>query len=180
MSSTTLTAAADPLLKPWEISKLTTFAPSGRPGSSTWSIINVTITDPNDYSNPPPLNLAAGLAVNKSTTTADCGFKWQYDNFASAYDHVEHCTAVSEGSWTFEMLEASNSSYPSPLTDFVLRFKRSVPRASRRVRGPLSWVGDARFVVGDNMRGLCSASGVCSFGLKEENTPFYINQTRLG
>jgi hypothetical protein len=65
----------------------------------------------------------------------------------------------------------SDSDYSSPTSDFVLRFTLATENET--------FLGIADFVVGENMRGLCSASGVCSFGLKEELVPFLVNQTRV-
>ena len=39
------------------------------------------------------------------------------------------------------------------------------------------FVGQAHFEIGDNMSGVCGASGVCSWGLKP-NTTVAIKQTR--
>jgi len=38
-------------------------------------------------------------------------------------------------------------------------------------------MGKQRFLGGGNMRGMCSAGGICSFALKEELAPLYANQT---
>ncbi|KAL2015338.1 hypothetical protein VTK56DRAFT_5782 [Thermocarpiscus australiensis] len=150
-------------LKPWEISRLSTFSPSERPGRTLSSVINITISDPNYL--PLPDGSPQGISIS---TDATCGAAWTSDK--PPYNQAHSCTEVPYGRWTFEMIE-TDSGYPSPTTDFVLRF--TLARAEE------SFVGTARFVVGENMRGLCSAGGVCSFGLKEEMVPFLINQTRV-
>jgi hypothetical protein len=139
-------------LKPWEISRLTTFSPSGRPGSSPWSIINITISDPND-------------AISSPTI---CSGKWTFEE--PPYDIINSCSEVPGAEWTFVMLR-SNGTGASPTMDFQLRFELNKKRES--------FEGTEKFVVGENMSGLCSASGVCSFGLKEEMTPFPIKQVRV-
>ncbi|KAK4033793.1 hypothetical protein C8A01DRAFT_49678 [Parachaetomium inaequale] len=144
-------AAATPSLNPWEISRLTTFSPSGRPGSSPWSVINVTIADPN------------GLIVSPTF----CVAKWTFEE--PPYGKVNACSDIPGGQWKFEMLE-SDSENPSPTTDFKLRFELR--------KHDETFVGTESFRVGENMSGLCSASGVCSFGLKEEKTPFLVKQVR--
>lgn len=60
----------------------------------------------------------------------------------------------------------------SPTTNFRLRFELE--------KEVCQYVGTEKFVVGENMSGICGASGVCSFGLKEENTPFLVRQQRVG
>ena len=139
-------------LQPWQISQLTTFSPSGRPGSSPWSIIDITISDPNDH----------------PVVPTNCTAKWTFEE--PPYNRIERCTEVPGAEWSFEMVK-SESEQASPTMDFVLRFTL--------VREHETYLGVAKFVIGDNMRGLCSASGVCSFGLKEEMTPFLVNQARV-
>ncbi|KAL2260336.1 hypothetical protein VTK26DRAFT_5677 [Humicola hyalothermophila] len=144
--------AADEDLQPWRISELTTSSAPDRPGSSPLSVINVTISDPNE----------------QTLVVAYCSTTWTSEE--PPYNRVEPCSEVPGGKWTFEMLE-SDSDNPSPTTDFVLRFSLA--------REDETFQGSARFAVGDNMRGLCSAGGVCLFELKEENTPFLVKQTRI-
>ncbi|KAL2129470.1 hypothetical protein VTI74DRAFT_7772 [Chaetomium olivicolor] len=146
-------AAATLSLKPWEISHLGTFSPSGRPGSSPYSVINITISDPNDA----------------SVSPATCVGKWTFEE--PPYGKINDCSDVPGGQWTFVMLE-SDGQNPSPTTDFKLRFDL---KKKKKVR----FVGVEKFVVGENLSGLCSASGVCSFGLKEEKTPFPVQQARV-
>ena len=62
------------------------------------------------------------------------------------------------------MLE-SEGAYPSPTTDFRVRFELKKE--------------DGLFAGEENMSGLCSAGGVCSFKLKEELAPFPVKQTRV-
>ncbi|KAK4149536.1 hypothetical protein C8A00DRAFT_46867 [Chaetomidium leptoderma] len=142
-------AGAAPSLQPWEISRLSTFSPSGRPAESPWSIINVTISDPNDVALP----------------VTFCATKWTFEK--PPYGIVNNCSEVAGGQWRFVMLE-SEGEHSSPTTDFRLRFELQ--------RGEETYVGTEKFVVGENLWGLCSASGVCSFGLKEEQTPFPVKQ----
>ncbi|KAK0707978.1 hypothetical protein B0H67DRAFT_495538 [Lasiosphaeris hirsuta] len=145
-------ASTEPL-KPWEVLRLTTFSPSGRPGSSPWSVINITISDQNNY--------------NVQTTTVECGAKWTTD--LPPYGQGYNCSDVPYGSWTFRMLK-SESPYSSPTQDFGLQFTL--------VQGMNVFDGSANFAIGDNLRGLCSASGVCAFQLKEEMTPFAVEYTK--
>lgn len=146
-----LAIAASPL-KPWEISRLTTFSPSGRPGSSPWSVINITISDPNEVINSPAI----------------CSGKWTFEE--PPYGIVNTCSEVPGGKWTFVMLQSEGSS-PSPTMDFKLRFEQN--------KNGISFQGMENFVIGENLSGLCSASGVCAFALKEEKTPVLVKQVRV-
>jgi hypothetical protein len=143
---------ADPDLKPWQISHLRTFSPPNREGSSPWSLINITIADPN------------GFIVNP----AICATQWTFEE--PPYDRVNACSDIPGGQWSFAMLKA-DSANPSPTTDFRVRFELK--------KGGEVFEGTGSFRVGENMSGLCSAGGVCSFGLKDENTPFSVSQTRV-
>lgn len=140
-------------LKPWEISRLGTFSPSGRPGSSPWSVINITISDPNA----------------RTVTPTICSAQWTWET--PPWDQVQACTEDPHGEWSFVMVKSADSDYPSPTTDFVLRFTLVLQGMHRQ------FLGVARFRIGENMSGLCAASGFCSFGLKEELVPFLVNQT---
>ncbi|KAK1766282.1 hypothetical protein QBC33DRAFT_620687 [Phialemonium atrogriseum] len=179
LSITSLAAGAallksrDPdALKLWEILRLSTFSPSGRPGSSPWSLINITITDPNTIpAGPTP----TGTAVFEPSTV-NCSTAW--DAGSLPYNQVVNCTEAEHGYWTFEMLEADDSDYHSPTENFNIRFTQV---RSLEVPGNTyaqTFVGTGSFRVGDNLSGVCGASGVCSFGLKDEAKPVLVNQTR--
>ena len=146
-------AAATPALKPWEITSLNTFSPSGRPGSSPWSVINITISDPSDT----------------SVSPAICVGKWTFEE--PPYGVLNNCSDVSGGRWTFTMLKSDNADSASPTTDFKLRFELKKAGAD--------FVGTGKFAVGENMSGLCSASGFCSFGLKDGLALVLVKQVRV-
>ncbi len=136
-------AAAQHTLLPWQVPKLYTFSPSGRPSSSPWYSLNATIIDP-----------------NFSNTTTECSTKWTYES--PPYKQVHNCSEAAYRKWSFEILETNSSSeYPSPTTDFGLRFLLS------RKGGREEYEGKANFKVGGNMSGLCAASGFCTWNLKE-------------
>jgi hypothetical protein len=139
--------------KPWEITHLSTFSPSGRPGSSPYSVINITISDPND----------------STVSPAICVGTWTFEELP--YGKVHACSEVPGGQWTFAMLQ-SDSDNPSPTTEFKLRFE--VQKMDQLFRGT-----EEEFLIGDNLTGLCSASGVCSFGLMEEKTPYRVSWYRV-
>lgn len=147
-----LFAISTPGLRPWELLSLNTFSPSYRPGTVQYSVITITITDPNDH---PP------------TWAVDCTAKWDFESLP--YGQMYNCSEAGDAQWSFEMLKA-DSAYSSPTQDFVLRFMLT--------RYSETFEGSARFAVGDNLRGLCSASGVCAFQLKEDHIPFPIPCTK--
>lgn len=159
-------------LAPWEVSSLSTFSPSGRPGSSPYSIVNITITDPNTIlAGPSPTGPAAFMPSTAICNTSFVGS-------APPYNQVLNCSEVQHDSWTFEMLEA-NTTYPSATTNFDVRFTRV---NNITVVGSIYsqvYVGTGHFEVGKNMAGLCGASGVCSWGLKEDERPYLVHQTRI-
>ncbi|KAK3303786.1 uncharacterized protein B0T15DRAFT_541257 [Chaetomium strumarium] len=158
----TATTTSSTPIKPWEISHLSTFSPSGRPDSSPWAVVNLTISDPNDT----------------SVSPATCVRQWNFGN-ETPYDKVIACSEVPGGKWTFVMLEADGADgvTPSPITNFGVRFE--LEKKKKKKDGGEKWVGDAKFVVGENMSGLCAASGFCSFGLKEELAPFAVRQVQV-
>lgn len=145
---------AESSLKPWEILHLSTFSPPGRPGDTQLhSNLNFTISDPND----------------STVSPTTCVAKWLYDELP--YNQTNACDVVSGGQWTFEMLESDNNRTASPTTDFKLRFELTTKDAR--------CVGMAKFTVGDNLSGMCSAGGICGFALKDEDTPFAVQQARV-
>ena len=154
---------------PWEISSLRTFSPSGRPGSSPYSILNITITDPNTTAAGPA---PRGTAIF-TPTTAVCNATYVGD--APPWGQSLNCSATSYGYWAFEMLQPAEN--PSATTNFDVRFTHV---SNVTVIGKVFtkvYVAREHFEVGKNLAGLCSASGVCSFGLKEDETPYLVNQT---
>jgi len=154
---------------PWEISSLATFSPSGRPGSSPYSILNITITDPNTTAAGPAHR---GTAVFPPTT-AVCNATFVGE--APPWGRALNCSETSYGHWSFEMLEPAEN--PSATTNFDVRFTHV---SNVTVIGQVFtkvYVAREHFEVGKNMGGICGASGVCSFGLKEEERPVLVNQT---
>ncbi|KAM7208414.1 hypothetical protein V8F20_001392 [Naviculisporaceae sp. PSN 640] len=188
-------------LASWSMTSLTTFSPSGRPGSSPWAMVNTTITEPRGYYD---------AVINKVyPSTAVCFMKWDWlSETTTPYNIKNNCTNTdlndTKSSWTFEMREVpkEESAYPSPTTYFYLWFWRTIEsddmgghdnekggrrRAAmyemneKRAVKYITYVGSARFKVapGENMEGLCSAGGICSFHLRGENTPFMVEKTRI-
>jgi hypothetical protein len=161
---------------PWEITKLYTFSPSGRPGSSPYSTINLTISDPNTiYAGSAPMT-----AILFPPNSANCST--QFTTESQPWDKVINCTEQSwaRGFWSFEMLKPTNGTfyeYASATEHFDVRFVHT-DWIDTKYNLRQVFVGRASFEVGVNMRGQCGGSGVCSWGLKTEATPVLVNQTR--
>jgi hypothetical protein len=159
----------DPLA-PWEISFVSTFNPSGGPWDSLKSVVNITITDPNTIkagSSP-----TGTVVFTPSTTICNVSFVPS----ALPYNQPFNCSETAFGYWTFEMLEADDM--PDPTTNFDVRFTHVDSVWVVASNYTQVYVGTGHFEVGKNMGGLCSASGICAWNLKEESTPYLVNQTR--
>jgi hypothetical protein len=91
----------DPL-QPWEITRLRTFSPSGRPGDSPYSTINLTIADPNEIL---AGNTDGGTTVAFPPNSANCSAQFTRDS--PPWDKTYPCAEQSwqYGSWSFEMLK---------------------------------------------------------------------------
>ncbi len=98
-----------------------------------------------------------------------CVGKWTFEE--PPYGVVNNCSDVPGGNWTFAMLKSDNAATASPTTDFRLRFELK--------KGEANFVGTEKFAVGENMSGLCAASGFCSFELKEGMAPVLVKHKRV-
>jgi hypothetical protein len=97
-------------LAPWQVARLGTFSPSGRPNSSPDYYIHVNITNPDptqDDSTDP------GLAAGK----VYCEFVWRYPD--TPYNNISTCsildtntTAPAPWVWTVELIEAEGENRP--------------------------------------------------------------------
>jgi hypothetical protein len=83
----------------------------------------------------------------------------------------------SKGYWTMEVLAGSTGSYSS--TDFKLKFKHVADVLYHGSEYKASFEAQGSFKVGDNLKGTCGGSGVCSWGLPAEKSPFAIKPTKL-
>jgi hypothetical protein len=158
-------AIAEPDLKPWEITRLSSTSPPNRPGDGPGipSRVALKIADRNGY------------ADSASAPESTCVVEWLYleDPFGREFN----CTPVEYGEWSILMEEGDLAGNVSPTTDFRLRIM--LVRGGGVGGGREVFAGEAAFKVGENMRGLCSAGGMCSFSLKEEMVPFRVLQARM-
>ena len=174
-------------LKPWEITRLSSTSPPNRPGDAPGipSRVALKIVDRNGYNTDYTDSvLAAAVAPKKLELEVEstCVVEWLYleDPFGREFN----CTAVEYGTWRIVM-EEGDSAFPSPTTDFKLRILLVVRGGiggggkGGEEGGGEVFAGEAAFKVGENMKGLCSAGGMCSFSLKEEMLPFRVLQARV-
>jgi hypothetical protein len=75
------------------------------------------------------------------------------------------------------VLPGSEGTYSSE--DFTLKFTHVVDFINQGNEYTGKYEAQGSFKVGDNMRGVCGASGVCSWGLKDENKPFAIKAKKI-
>lgn len=165
----------DPIL-PWQIARLATFSPSGRPGSSPWSQINFTIVDSKMIlAGPTP----TGTAVFEPVA-AGCSTQWRTYDYETPFDNVVNCRDITHGYFTFEML-SDGVETPSPMNNFDVRFTQVREVLTPGGNYTQIWVGKAAFRISEagNMEGICGASGVCIFGLKDDKAPVLVSQTRI-
>ncbi|XXH05907.1 NAD(P)H-dependent D-xylose reductase (XR) [Hypoxylon texense] len=168
---------------PWQVTRLTTGQPSGRPGSNPLAHVFANIT------NPSPIPAGPGAAPF-AASSANCSVDWAFGT-AQPYGGVHECTTVptaaaedrspasaSSSKWTIEILETDPSLY-APTEKLDVRFTLTLT-SSLTVDGSAYskvLVATQHFEVGDNMRGICGGSGVCAWDLKEELIPLLIQPT---
>ncbi|KAK0615328.1 hypothetical protein B0T17DRAFT_620118 [Bombardia bombarda] len=160
--------APKPHLKPWNLTSMRSFSPSGRPGSSPFVTLNLTIVDLNDADRLPR------SALKNATLEAECDTQWSWENFdydKDPYNRVHNCSKVDVGWWTFELFK-TNASVPNPARNFLVQFEHHVKRDE-------VYVGVGNLSVETNVRGACGGSGVCTWYLWEGAMPVYINQARV-
>ncbi|KAI2643223.1 hypothetical protein GGS21DRAFT_495369 [Xylaria nigripes] len=175
--ATALPLLASPALSdlaPWHVTGISTFSPSGRPGSSTefYNYANITNPDPTQTETDPEITQGK----------VSCKLVWQYPDvpYSQAMDcEILDTTVPSPWIWTVEFLKRDNDT--NPINNFDLRW-RAAPREkypSESHEGLQIWTGAGHFKVGQNMDFLCAASGFCSGGLKATSNPALINVTTV-
>lgn len=152
-------------IQPWKITRLATSGLPYRGEAGCHEPLNtiaVEIQDPNSYS---------GLESTSPNTT-QCIAKFPY--CSPPFYKPFNCTEVSYGAWSFTFFPTNDqvdTKYWNPGQNFTISL-----RLEPRQLG-VWYDGKVEFSVGGNLRGLCSAGGICSFSLKEELVPLLVNQT---
>ncbi|KAK0750790.1 hypothetical protein B0T18DRAFT_425543 [Schizothecium vesticola] len=152
-------------MRPWELTRLSVSGLPWRGEEGLHEPLNtlaVEVRDPNEYAISEPV--------------VQCITKFPYAS--PPYHQAFNCTKVPYGRWDFAFFppnppqDNAEPQYWNPGQDFTLEL-RLFPMSSS------SWFGgQVNFSVsaGGNLRGLCSAGGVCSFMVKEEMLPVYVQQ----
>ncbi|KAF2190367.1 hypothetical protein K469DRAFT_623417 [Zopfia rhizophila CBS 207.26] len=165
-------------LQNWQLESLSTHSPSGRPGNYPWLTVTATVNDPNE--------LTLGTSGSDNSTVKlpvggkalNCQAKWISPD--SAYGHRWPCdnTGATDGYWFMDVVEVSGG---SPTNNFDLKFTRVAQQLYRGELFEKKYEGQAHFGLGadGNLAGSCGGSGVCNWGLKEEKTPFPIQQKEI-
>jgi hypothetical protein len=76
-----------------------------------------------------------------------------------------------------QVLAGSEGVYSSQ--NFNLKFTHVADVLYRGSQYTASYQAEGHFAVGDNMKGTCGGSGVCSWGLSSDKTPFAIKPKKL-
>lgn len=111
--------------------------------------------------------VAAGNAAN------NCTAKWH--SGTEPFNHLWPCDPTEDGNWYMEIEETSDFS----VGNFEVKFTRVAEVIYHGAAFKKTYAGSSHFKVGDNMGGACGGSGVCSWGLKSELSPYPIQQSEV-
>lgn len=156
-------------LQPWLLSGISSFSPSGRPGSYPWITLTASLTDPN------ALVLGTGedgtpVTLEANNTASNCQAKWL--SGTKPFGRQWPCDNSGNGYWIFEVIETANFT----LYDFEVKFTRVAETIYHGSSFGKRYEGTAHFAVPDQLGGSCGGSGVCSWGLKQELSPYAVQQ----
>ncbi|KAI0169786.1 hypothetical protein GGR52DRAFT_573842 [Hypoxylon sp. FL1284] len=143
-------------LTPWQVTRLSTHSPSGRPGNSPLAYILANITNP-------------GSGASSGASSANCSVYWAYAD-EKPYGAVHDCSipyppsrnvsgTSCSSQWTIEILEMDTGLYP-PTEKMDVRFTLTSNLTVDGDTCSTVYVGTQHFEVGENMRGSCGGSGV--------------------
>lgn len=157
---------------PWQITGISTHSPSGMPGTALFCTMGVTIKDSNTID----LGETRFGEVIIPPTEVNCSARWECSE--SPYDVVWGCGQTDDSLWTFQILEAQNTTSPGPTENFDLAFRLVIKVAMGNYTSKSVYAGREHFEVGKNLHGTCGGSGQCNWGLKE-NTTVTIQQAKV-
>jgi len=172
VSAASVARGALDVLQPWQLTAMRTGSPPYRPNSTIPAGLGFTIADPNQ------LNAGPGHrgTVVFPPSTANCTAQWLEGE--SPYGRARNCTEVLYGHWAFEVVETSTKYGTWPLQNFDILITRVYNVTALGNLYTKVYEGRAHFEVGATLGGLCGASGICSFQLKNETSPVLIRQSR--
>jgi hypothetical protein len=180
-------------LKDFEVSSVTVFTPSGRPGSYPWATITANVTDPNEInlgtaeSDGSQVIVPAGSQglvcfhsnperSQHANITQNCKATY-FTKGESPVGRTWPCDSTSSGYWTMQVLPGSEGAYSS--NNFNLKFRHVADVLYRGSQYTASFEAQGLFAIGDNLSGTCGGSGVCSWGLKDDKKPFPIKPSKV-
>ncbi|ORY02656.1 hypothetical protein BCR34DRAFT_617990 [Clohesyomyces aquaticus] len=176
LAATSISASPTPnlprdTLQPWELQRLYTHSPSGRPGNDPHLTLNATIHDPNTI---PLRQTSTGTAVFPPST-ANCSAQWLTKDDVP-WNLEQPCTSIDYGVWTMKMVRPEGGDGEFGATeDFGLEFKLVDDVRVLNEQFTKTFTGSGTFKVGDNLSGQCGGSGVCNWGLTVK--PYLVRQT---
>ncbi|TPX10342.1 uncharacterized protein E0L32_008747 [Thyridium curvatum] len=168
-------------LEPWEVSQVSVASPPSLTSQpSLRSYLSIIIADPNIIDG---VGSKSG-PINFQPSIAQCNVSWYAQDGEQPYDQSRNCTLETgyPAKWSFVVVPP-NREYGAmsggALTNFSVQFTLvdeiiTPVNSVRKV-----YVGEGHFEVGENMEGLCGASGICAFSLRNESAPVLIEQTRV-
>lgn len=140
---------------PFQITDLSTFSPSGRPGNSPYSTINFTITDTED---------------GKASATTRCSTQW---NELAGEKPPTGKIACADPSFVFQVTDYEG------ISKFTLGVSHSYSlKAGTKVTTSGSLAVDAA-AADPNLSCQCGASGVCSCGIPDGKSPLLVPVTAV-
>jgi hypothetical protein len=175
LASTTI---AEPLearqnkLKPWKVTALSTFSPSGRPGSYPWLTITANLTDPNALTLGTSPDNNDTVSVPAGGKAINCQAKWLSGETPFGRSWPCDLAAETSGYWTVKIVAKNDFS----VNNFDAVFTRVAEVLYQGAAYKKVFEAQAHFAVGENLGGTCGGSGVCSWGLKSELVPYKVQQ----
>ncbi|KAF2747003.1 hypothetical protein M011DRAFT_487005 [Sporormia fimetaria CBS 119925] len=160
-------------LQPWQLSSISRFQPSGRPGTHPWNAITANIYDPNTLT----LGVSSDgqqVIVPPSNAT-NCRAVWLYGDVETPFRRSWPCDPVENGYWTLEILEIPDFS----VWHFKVRIKRIAETTFLGAGYKRTFETTGEFITQTNLTGACGGSGVCSFSLRPELSPLAMKQIEI-
>jgi len=174
----TLSVSIPPNLKPWLVTAVGTFAPSGRSNNPPYSVLRISIHDPNTI---PLAPTRYSDMTSFPSSNATCHVQWNSYNGEDPFEKgVIPCTSSEDyraGRWNMQLLKQNVTGWGSSATrDFQVKFELEESMILDDGIVTMNFTGTAGFAVGQELQLVCGASGVCSAGLKQERAPVEVVQ----
>jgi hypothetical protein len=160
-------------LKPWEVSSVFVIqrSPTVEKPGAFW--FNITISDPQ--------MIVAKGSIDYAPSGSWCSIS-SADSVEEAYGSIETCytdCCFESNQWTREVLNSQDTNGNSSVDNsFSVSFTRAASFDLTTGKVWKTFVGVGRFTPNYNLDAVCNDFGTdCTFQLKKEFTPMYINQT---